>query len=718
MSRNRLSFPSPRPLRLALLAGAAGIVLATGLPPIAQATQATQATQPGQAAASSPQPWDTPFSANSQAIVRAAAKVESDEGDDVVVLLAEASYSYDAAGRETYSQRLVYKILTATAHESWSTVEEGWAPWHQARPEIRARVITPNGAEHTLDPATISENANAQDAPDMFEDGRVLRAPLPATRPGAVVEQQVTVRDRSPFFDGGVVRFHGFDLGVPVLDSRLVLEAPAETPLRWVVRELPDVRQKETVAGGRRRVEVEVRDLEPEDDPEPGLPSDTPRTAYVAFSTGRSWGDLAHRYSALVDQTLRGADLTAFMRSASSAVKGGAPSQLDLINLYLARLGEEVRYTGIELGEGGMVPRKPAETLRRRFGDCKDKAVLLTAMLRASDIPAYVALLNAGEDEADVEESLPGFGTFNHAIVVVPGTPALWIDPTDPYARAGELPLADEGRLALVASPTATGLTRTPESTSADNREVETREFRLADLGPARIVATTDFYGAPERALRAFYAQQADDTIRKALKDYASSYYLAEDVASLEHSKPNDLRVPLHMRLELKNARRGFTDARNAAVGVNPAALLNRLPADLVGGGNAKEGEPPAAGPRQSDYVFREPMQLEVVYRLVPPAGYVPQALPAARTRHFGTVALTESYAAGPDNVVTASFRLDTGKRRITAAEYEAVRKGVHEALQEKTTLLMFDQAGEAQLDAGRVREALQELERLAALSP
>ncbi|HEV7508272.1 MAG TPA: DUF3857 domain-containing protein [Thermoanaerobaculia bacterium] len=700
MSRTQSPFPTRHPLCLAFLACA---LLAAGLPSLAAADPAP--------------PWEgPPFSADAPAMARAAAKVESEEGDDVVVLFAEASYSYDAAGRETYSQRLVYKILAATAHESWSTVEENWAPWHQARPEIRARVITPDGAEHLLDRTTITENASTQSSPDMFEDGRVLRAPLPATRPGAVVEQQVTVRDQSPFFDGGVVRLHGVDLGVPVLVSRVVLETPAETPLRWVVRELPEARKKETVANGRRRVEIDVRDLEPEEDPEPGLPSDTPRTAYVAFSTGRSWGDLAQRYSSLVDQTVRGADLAAFMRSATAGIKGDAPSQLDLINLYLARLGQEVRYTGIELGEGGMVPRKPAETLRRRFGDCKDKAVLLTAMLRASEIPAYVALLNAGEDEADVEESLPGFGTFNHAIVVVPGTPALWIDPTDPYARAGELPLADEGRLALIASPTATGLTRTPESTSADNREVETREFLLADLGASHIVETTDFFGAPERALRAFYSQQADEAIKKALKEYATSYYLAEDIASLEHSKPTDLTVPLHMRMEIKNARRGFTDARNAAVGINPASLLTRLPADLVNGASAKESA--QREPRQSDYVFREPLQLEVHYRLVPPAGYVPQALPPTRTRRFGTVALAESYAAGADNVVTASFRLDTGKRRITAGEYEAVRKGVHEALQEKNTLLMFDQAGEAHLDAGRVREALQELERLAALSP
>ena len=432
------------------------------------ASPAASPAVPGHTAAAAP--WEAaPFTADPGAVALAAAQVKGEEGDDAVVLLMEVGYSYDAAGRETYSQRLVYRILTASAHESWSTVEESWEPWHQARPEVRARVITPDGAEHPLDPTTITESSSTRDAPDMFDDGRLLRAPLPATRPGAVVEQQVTVRDTAPFFEGGVVRLHSLDPGMPVLHARVTLEAPAAMPLRWVLRGLPGAAPKEEVSQGRRRLTFEARDLQPADDPEPGLPSDVPRAAYVAFSTGSSWADLARRYSEIVDRTIRGADVGAFLRAAAG---GPAASQLETINRILARMSDEVRYTGMELGEGGLIPRTPAETLKRRFGDCKDKAVLLTALLRASDIPAYVALLNAGEDDLDVEASLPGFGLFNHAIVIVPGTPALWIDPTDPYARAGELPTSDQGRLALVASPTATELMRTPEATAADNRVV------------------------------------------------------------------------------------------------------------------------------------------------------------------------------------------------------------------------------------------------------
>ncbi len=253
MSRIRLTRLSSSPCKAVTSLVGALLAVALLLPPAAGAKSAPPPPVPVE-------PWaGAPFAADPAAIARAAAKVPSPEGEDVVVLLSEAFYSFDAAGRETFTQRLVYKILTAGAHESWSTVEEDWAPWHQTRPEIRARVITPDGAEHLIDPATITENANASDSPDMFEDGRVLRAPLPATRPGAIVEQQVTVRDESAFFDGGVVRFHNLDLGVPVLHARVALEAPEATPLRWVVRELPGAQPRETVAGGRRRVAASKR---------------------------------------------------------------------------------------------------------------------------------------------------------------------------------------------------------------------------------------------------------------------------------------------------------------------------------------------------------------------------------------------------------------------------------------------------------------------------
>jgi hypothetical protein len=171
------------------------------------------------------------------------------------------------------------------------------------------------------------------------------------------------------------------------------------------------------------------------------------------------------------------------------------------------------------------VPHPPKETLKQGYGDCKDKAVLLLALLRAAEIPANVALLNA-ENREDVPADLPGIGMFDHAIVYVPGSPALWIDATDDYARAGQLPSADQGRIALVAAAGTTSLVTTTISSPQENLLVEEREFFLAGYGPAKVIEKTQAHGTFESQYRRSYANPQDKKVRDDLDSYFKAHYL------------------------------------------------------------------------------------------------------------------------------------------------------------------------------------------------
>ena len=94
---------------------------------------------------------------------------------------------------------------------------------------------------------------------------------------------------------------------------------------------------------------------------------------------------------------------------------------------------DNIRYVADEIGTGSHIPRDPATVLQRSWGDCKDKSLLLTAILRELGVEAYVALTD-NDSGGGLLEKLPSPGAFDHAItVIVKDGKRYWIDPTNAY---------------------------------------------------------------------------------------------------------------------------------------------------------------------------------------------------------------------------------------------------------------------------------------------
>jgi tetratricopeptide (TPR) repeat protein len=675
----------------------------------------------GDAAGQSSEPWKAAgFSAPAGELLRAATAATQGETADVVVLYETARHSLDAQGRDTQTWRIVYRVLTARGVDAWSTTQVRWQPWHEERPEFRARVITPDGAEHWLDPKTIGEFPVYEQQPATFNDARVLRGPLPAVAPGAVVESEIVLRDRTTFFEAGVVRYFSFGAGVPTLATRLVLEAPAQLPLKHVTRLLPAVKLQREEHGGQVRWIFEAGRLEALAGTDPLVAPELAQSPYVAFSTGKSWAEVAEAYARIVDAQVAAAD---GVKDMAAQATRGARTRDEKIARLLERMRREVRYTAVEFGDAAVVPRSPTETLQRRYGDCKDQATLLVALLRAAGLEAHLALLNT-DSGTDVERELPGLGGFNHAIVYIPGKPPVWVDTTHDFARPNQLPTDDQGRQALLAAPGTKALTVTPTAEPADNLIVETREFFLSDEGPARVVETSVTHGAAELWYRANYATATREQVQEWIKNYAANAYLAEDVAHIEFTDPADLSQPFRLRFEAKGAKRGWTDIGDAGAAILPSGLLERLPESWR---TAPEEEKPPAETGQpewvgllaaADRVLPEPFVTEWNYRIHPPAGFRPGELPVSETQALGPVTLTRTFEPSQDGVVTAKLRLDTGKRRFRPEEIAKLRQEADKLAKTGAILVRFENVGEAHLQAGRIREALAEFRRLRELHP
>jgi hypothetical protein len=167
-----------------------------------------------------------------------------------------------------------------------------------------------------------------------------------------------------------------------------------------------------------------------------------------------------------------------------------AATELDKIRLIGAYV-QNLQYISIDIGVGhgnGYRPRPSNLVLSRGYGDCKDKANLMRALLKTLKIEAYPIAIYSG-DPTFVRADWASPRQFNHCIIAVKVSDStnagtvishpklgrlLIFDATDPYTPVGDLPDYLQGSNALIIAGESGGLAKMPimpaESDMLDRR--------------------------------------------------------------------------------------------------------------------------------------------------------------------------------------------------------------------------------------------------------
>jgi len=679
------------------------------------------------------QPWEAkPFSADPMAILKASAAIPQTKDADIESLFSETRFEFDAMGRHTWTIYSIHRINNQAGTQDLTQISANYQPWHDKRPEMRARVISPDGSVHELDPKTIKEGpAKDEDEEDVYTDDRRVRAPLPAIAPGVIVEEWIKIEEDKPSFEGGLVFRQYFQRSYPMQHQHMEISAPTTLKIKFTNQLLPNEHvESKAEKDGINLYTFDLGFIEAEKDTENLTPPEVPLYPNVQFTTGTTWKDLATRYSHTVDEKIAASNI---QEIATKAIVG-KNTRAEKIAALMAWMHQEIRYTGIEFGQAAYIPVTPAETLKRKYGDCKDKSTLLVALLRAAGIPAHLALLETGPG-TDLLSELPGMGIFDHAIVHVPGEPEYWIDATASYMALGVVPGDDQGRKALIVSPETESLTLIPESKSTENQTRELREFFMAEEGPSRVLETITLSGVSEAGYRSSYDDANLKNTRKNLEQYVKSTYLAESLGALEYgSNLKDLSKPFRLQIEALKVKRGTTDSTYTLTAILPWEIFRDLPETIrdpkkedeedENSKPAKQDEektkdkekPPK--PRKNDLVLPEAFVTEWSYRILPPAGFKAAKLPDNVKKNIGPAFVTWDFSLAPDGAILANFRFDTVKRRFTATEVEEMRKAIKDASKEqyiglRSTLLAADL-----LQQNKGKEAIEEYRKLIALHP
>ena len=102
---------------------------------------------------------------------------------------------------------------------------------------------------------------------------------------------------------------------------------------------------------------------------------------------------------------------------------------------------DQVRYMGIETGRYSHKANSPLKVFSQRYGDCKDKSLLLASILNAGGIEAHMVLVNTQLLDK-LSTLIPSPVLFDHAVVVaIINDKMVWVDATMALQRGTGLNL-------------------------------------------------------------------------------------------------------------------------------------------------------------------------------------------------------------------------------------------------------------------------------------
>ena len=403
---------------------------------------------------------------------------------NAVVLYKEENVTVASDGTVTRVAKFAVRIL----------VREG-------RREALARVVYTNGSEKVRDitawlirrsgPTKYFGKKETIDIAlannDLYNEARAkIISATDDAEEGDVFGYETVTEERTVFSQFQ----YSFQDDLPTISSKFNLNLPSG----WRAESVTLNKQKvEPVVSGTSYT-WELRDLPPiaDEAQSPSWSSLAPRLAvsfYPAVATATqiktfsNWSDVARWMAEIEDPQMTVDDALA---GKAQELAAGAKTEFEKIQA-IAHYVQQIQYISVQVGlgkGGGYVPHSATEVFAKSYGDCKDKANLMRAMLSVLKVKSYMVSITADDPEY-VRPEWASPHQFNHCIIAVkigdetkapsvithPVLGRLLIfDATDPYTPLGDLPEEEQGSYALIDERDSGSLVRMPVIPAELNR--------------------------------------------------------------------------------------------------------------------------------------------------------------------------------------------------------------------------------------------------------
>jgi transglutaminase-like putative cysteine protease len=460
--------------------------------------------------------WVTPISPGKEN-----AELLKQISDGEYFLLSEVQVRATADSKVAF-RRYVAKAINTQGVEAIANIQIAFDPSYQ-RLTLHAIDVVRNGStEHRLPTAAVRIVQREKDLDRQIYDGsKTATIFLEDVRVGDVIDYSFSLEGRNPVFNGLDSGTFALQYGVPVgrVHARLIVPS---TKVLFITPRHTDLQPVVHDERGYREYAWDVLDI-PEIRSEPDAPSWYEPYAVVQYSEFADWAAVAAWARPLYQVPSEPSpELLAEVDRIAHSEREPEGRMLAALQFVQTK----IRYLGVEIGPGSHAPSSPSTVFARRFGDCKDKALLTLTLLRKLGIDAQAALVNTNLGRSLVDMH-PVPTDFDHVLVhAVVGGKTYWIDPTrsNQAGDAAHLYQPDYDYALLVDAKTR-ALTSMKHDNSNRHIMHAVYDARSGFDKPVRYTMTSTVGGERAEAIRYWLASSNRDELQKNYLDYYAHYY-------------------------------------------------------------------------------------------------------------------------------------------------------------------------------------------------
>lgn len=587
-----------------------------------------------------------------------------------LVLLDSETMEIHKDGSSTITRHLLVKILDTRGRAEYGDITRKYNKEAEIITITTAKTYLPDGRIVEVKGDAITDLS----APEVYRAAAYTNAQLkivsfPALGENAVIEYECKVKRKKsddPFFGSAI-----FGTKEPILAKEFKLIVPEDNPFRFKVVNgdiSPEVKKEGNTTSYCWKLENIPAVVK-----EPHMPPIAEVVPSLVFSSFKSWEDLAvwlatKFYSkSKINKEIR--------KKVEEIVKGKGKEEI--IRDCFLYVATEVRNVKLLVGGVGYEPNKATKVYKNKYGDPRDKAVLLVSLLKEAGIEAMPVYIN--KSGISIIDDIPSPAMFDHIIVAIPANGGyLLLDPQASDARFGYLPEEDQNVAALILFEKSYIFKKTLSLPTETNKSESTIKLSLTTQGHLKGEIVADLSGYYDRRARAVLKdKQARE--KKIWFDGAMSS-IATNAKMISHSISNfeDLLDPVQISVffDVKDFASLEDDKMHFYIPLNPFDF--GTPAGYV---NLSQ--------RQYSLILKAPQIISYNIEINFPGNFEVDYL-TEKLEQENEFAKVSIYTEAGEARITYKTTLVLKKRKITAEEYPEFRSVVNQFLKPQKRLVML----------------------------